>query len=154
MNHSIFIPGPSRSSNQPLPCRESACATKAWACVMFGKCPTRTFVSPNVEHAVATANKIDNEALEICIPRLSILKRSAQEAIAPNASVPPIVKAARPGFRCLDYTDSDNQRAASPLRRDRNCLAPMRVENAKSHRRSEARVQHAPWNRDRRDLSK
>src|ERR1051326_4037389 len=35
---------PRRSSNQPFPCRESACAITPWAWVMFGKCPKRTVI--------------------------------------------------------------------------------------------------------------
>src|SRR5439155_10246184 len=73
MNHSILVPGPSRSSNQPLPLRESACATTPCACVMFGKWPTRIFVSAKEKAAAANDSEIDNKSLDILILRLSIL---------------------------------------------------------------------------------
>src|ERR1043166_2376681 len=84
MNHSILVPGPSRCSNQPLPCRESACATTPCACVMFGKWPTRIFVSPKVEAAAAKHSEIDNKKLENFISRLLILSFDQRNNQAPT----------------------------------------------------------------------
>src|SRR5437762_10704332 len=105
MNHSILVPGPSRCSNQPLPCRERPCATNPCAWVMFGKCPTRIFVSPKEKTAAANHNEIDNQNLEIFIPWLSILSVGRRKSIAQTKAVDLIAAAGPPGFRC----PSDNE---------------------------------------------
>src|SRR5438093_5448006 len=84
MNHSILVPGPRRCSNQPLPWRESACATWACACVIFGKWPTRIFVSPKEKPAAANHNKMANKSLDVVIQRLSILSMNQRNNQAPK----------------------------------------------------------------------
>src|SRR5438093_8198540 len=84
MNHSIFVPGPSRCSNQPLPWRESACAITPCACVMFGKWPMRIFVSAKEKAAAAKNSEIDRKSLEIFILRLSILSMGRRNNQAPK----------------------------------------------------------------------
>src|SRR5215212_8391798 len=107
----MLVPGPSRCSNQPLPWRESACATTACAWVIFGKWPTRIFDSPKQQAAATNHSEIDKRPLEIFMDGVDLVAGSAHRSSAETtkqwfiAAVGPLAR------RCRNRSDTDILRA-------------------------------------------